>query len=123
MNLAIRRITVYLKLVAIIAVVVLALLVVLMNRSHTADIWFFRKYEQVNVIYLILVTAGSSIVGWWIVRKIFKVLREMRELRQARALKAVEQRQRQREQELADREKRIDQKVRREITDDPAKGA
>lgn len=118
MSLALRRIQAYLKLVAIIAVVAMVLIIVLMNQNNLADIWFFGLYRDVNVLWLILVTAVSSIGGWWIVRKVFRVLREMRELREERRRNQEREAQRRLAEELADREKRLDEKLRRSITED-----
>ena len=90
MTLALRRLKVYLKLVATCAVVALLLLVVLMNRSNAADIWFFRRYEKVNVVWLILITSVASILGWWIVRGVFKVIGELKQVRRLRRQQLIE---------------------------------
>ncbi len=120
MALAIKRIKAYLKLGAILLVLVLVLIVILENRLNTARVWFFwiDDKEPINVLWLILVTAAVSIVGWWSVRKIFKVLREVREVqRQAEAERQLNE-QRRLAQELAEREKRIDAKVRRSLSEE-----
>ena len=118
MTLALKRVKVYLKLIATCAVVVIVLLVVLMNRRNTADVWFFGRYRDVNVVWLILVTSVASVLGWWGVRKIFRVLRELRQVRQLRRKQVEAEEQRRLARELAEREKRIDEKVRRSITEE-----
>ena len=117
MALALRRIKVYGKLGATVAVVAAVLLVVLMNLSLTADVWFFHKYEKVPTFWLILVTAVSAIVGWWGIRKVVGVVRDLRELRESKATERQREEQRRLTEELAKREKRIDEKLRRSITD------
>ncbi|GMU21952.1 MAG: hypothetical protein AMXMBFR13_20400 [Phycisphaerae bacterium] len=119
MALALKRIKVYLKLTAIVTVVVLVLLIVLKNQEYRTDIWFFRQYEQINVLWLILITAVCSIAGWWLVSKIFSTLRELRELRRTRQSEEELARQRRLAQELAERERRIDEKIRRSIAEGP----
>jgi hypothetical protein len=118
MTLALKRIKVYLKLVAILAVVAAILLIVLMNQDNKAAIWFFRPYEQVNVLWLILITAVSSIASWWIVLKIFGTLRELRGLKRDRENRQRIDEQQRLARELAEREKRIDEKLRRSITEE-----
>ncbi len=118
MALAIRRIKVYLKLGLMIAVSVVVLLLVFKNRNHTADVWFFATYEDVNILWLMLVTAVSAVICWWGARKIFRVLRELKEVRQAAMLDQQMQEQRRVSQELAEREKRIDEKIRNSLTEE-----
>ena len=116
MGLALRQIKVYGKLGATIAVVGAVLLVVLMNLNRTADVWFFHKYEKVPTFWLILVTAVLAVVGWWGIRKVVGALRDLRGLRQARQAAQQRDEQQQLARELAEREKRIDEKLRRSIT-------
>ena len=118
MTLALKRLKAYGKLVAIIAVVAIVLLVVLMNRDNTADVWFFGRYQDVNVVWLILVTSASSIGGWWAVRKTVMVIRDVRAVRRQRKQEVREQEQRRLAEELAQREKRIDEKIRRSIAEE-----
>ncbi|GMV97562.1 MAG: hypothetical protein HRF43_01225 [Phycisphaerae bacterium] len=118
MTLALKRIKVYVKLTAIVAVIAVLLLLVLMNREYKTNVWFFKEYAQVNVLWLLMVTAVFSIAGWWIVAKVFATIRELREVRQAQVKEQVLAEQRRLAQELADREKRIDEKLRRSITEE-----
>ena len=118
MRLALQRVKVYLKLTAILAVVAVILVIVLENQDNKANIWFFRPYEQVNVLWLILITAVSSIASWWIVLKIFGTLRELRGLKRAREDQQRIEEQQRLARELAEREKRIDEKLRRSITEE-----
>lgn len=118
MTLALKRAKVYLKVGAIVAVVVVGLLVFWMNRGRTADVWFFREYSQIPVLWLILITGTSSILGWWGVRKVIGVVRDLRELRRARESERQLSEQRRLADQLAEREKRIDEKVRRSLTED-----
>lgn len=118
MTLALRRLKVYLKLVAIGAVVVMVLLIVLMNRTNDADVWLFHQYRDVNVVWLILVTAVSSIVAWWVVGKVFAVIRELRQVQRQKREEIARREQRRQAEELAERERRLDEKVRRAIREE-----
>ena len=118
MALALNRAKVYLKLTLILAVLLIVLLVVIMNRQKTVDIWFFRIYTGIPVLWLILVTGVTSVLGWWGVRRVFSVLRELREVRRASMAEAKLSEQRRLAEDMADREKRIDEKVKRSISND-----
>jgi len=118
MTLALKQVKVYFKFAAIIAAIVVVLLVVLMNRNRTADVWFFREYSDVNVLWLILVTAVLAIVGWWGIRKVVGVLRDLRELRRSREVQRKMDEQRRLAEEMTEREKRIDEKLQRSIKED-----
>ena len=117
MTLVLRRIWVYLKLIAILAVIAMILAVVLMNRDYTVKFWFFTTYDGVNVLWLILITAISAIIGWWGLFKVFGVLGEIREVRRQSEHERQLQEQRRLANELAERERRIDEKVKRSITE------
>ena len=97
------------------AVAVVILLVVVCNRQNEADVWFFTKFEKVNVLYLILVTAVSSVVLFWAIMRIRGVIREVHLVREERRNAEQAARQKKLAEELADREKRIDEKLRRSI--------
>ena len=118
MALASKHFKAYLKLGAIIAIVVIALLIVFMNRNHKADIWFFGYYQQIKVLWLILVTAVVSVIGWWVVSKIIRVIREVRQVRRSVKMEKQFSEQRQMAEQLTEREKRIDEKIRRSITEE-----
>ncbi|MBN1488992.1 MAG: hypothetical protein JXA69_03665 [Phycisphaerae bacterium] len=118
MRLALRPIKVYGRLGLIWAIAILVLLIVLFNRNNVADVWFFRTYREVNVLYLMLLTAVAAIAVFWAVTRIRGVLREARALREER--QAAEQLA-EREKlagELVEREKRLDEKLRRSITEE-----
>ncbi len=118
MALALKQIKVYLRLIAIVAVAAVVLLVVVKNRHHEADVWFFGLYQQVNVVWLMFTTAVASVVVWWGVRKVFGVIRDLRELRRLQRDQARLEEQRRLAREVAEREKRVDEKVRRAIGED-----
>lgn len=117
MGLALRRIKVYCKLALMVAVAGVVLLIVVCNRQNEANVWFFKDYEKVNVLYLILITGVSSIGLFWVTMRIRGVLHEASLMRQERhsAEKLAEQKRL--SDEIADREKRIDEKLRRSIAE------
>ena len=59
-----------------------------------------------------------AIVGWWGVRKVVGVLRDFRDLQRAKEAQRQVDEQRRLADEAAQREKRIDEKLHRSITED-----
>src|SRR5512146_1663512 len=118
MGLALRRIKVYCKLALMAAAAAVVLLVIVCNRDNEARVWFFKDYERVNVLYLILMTAASSIALFWVTTRIRGVLHEARQVREEQRETAKLAAQKKMADELADREKRIDEKLRRSITEE-----
>ncbi|HOW74125.1 MAG TPA: hypothetical protein PKY77_26265 [Phycisphaerae bacterium] len=118
MNLALQRVKVYVKFGATAITVLLIALVVFKNLGLTANVWFFHEYKDVGVLWLILITAVCAIIGWWGVGKLYTVWRDLKELKQAQQVQRHTQDQQRMAAELAEREKRIDEKIRRSISDD-----
>lgn len=117
MNLAFRRIAVYGKLALIGAIAVVLAVIVWMNRANRVDFWLFGRHEDVNVLYIILISAVVSVAVFWIVTRVRGVLRELQAVR-AEKVRAVEEAARQRQtSELAEREKRLDETLRRSLTE------
>lgn len=117
MALAVKKIKVYGKLIAIGAVVLAVLLIVLMNWNHRTDVWFFYRFEQVPVLWLIAVTAAGSVVAWTVLRRVVRVIRELREVRANEAIAQQQELHRRQAEELAERERRIDAKLQRSLSD------
>lgn len=118
MGLALKQIKVYGKLVLTGAVVLVVLLIIIMNRGRTVDVWLFREYQHVSVLLLILVTAVASVTAWWGLSKIIGVWREVSELRRLRAAELQAEEQRKAAADMSERERRIDEKIRRSLNDD-----
>jgi hypothetical protein len=118
MGLALKQIKVYGKLVLTGVVVLAILLIIIMTRGRTVDVWLFREYLNVSVLLLILVTAVASVAAWWGLSKIIGIWREVCELRRHRAAELQAQEQRKAAADMCEREKRIDEKIRRSLNDD-----
>lgn len=121
MTLAWRRLKVYLKIALMAVVALVAMLTVIKNRNNTAPVWFFGPYEQVNVLWLVLITAVSAVVIWWGTWKIAGVVKELREVQRMKESQAQKSEQDRRAAELAERERRLDEKLRDALRDDEQK--
>lgn len=117
MSLAFRTIRVYFKLGVVGAIIVCTALVVLFNWNKEADVWFFHTFEKINVLYLILVTAIASISSFWIINRVRGVVHDVRALKKERRDAQTLAEQRKLAADMADREKRIDEKLNRSLRD------
>lgn len=124
MSLAFKRFKVYLRTLLSALVVVVVGLVLVMNRNHEVAVWFFwltDPDETVNVVWVMLCTALATLAIWCVVSRGVTLLREVREVRRLQMAKASDERQKARAAELDERERRLDEKLERAITDeDPA---
>ena len=119
MSLVFKQIKVYTKLSLIVALVAVILLIVRKNAPHNVDVWFFRSYKQINVLWLILFTSVGSIVSWWVLSTTWSLWKDMRDLKHAADAKGAEEEQKRLAEKLADTEKRIDDKLADAIRKQP----
>ncbi|MFQ6048711.1 MAG: hypothetical protein ACE5K7_05045 [Phycisphaerae bacterium] len=115
MKLALKQIRVYAKLAAIGVVVLVVVLVVWFNRQHRVSVWFFHSFEDVPVLWLILVAGIGSIICFWVVSKIWRTWGELRELQRDKRAQRQLAEQRELMERLAEKERQIDQKLQRSI--------
>jgi len=118
MALVLKQAKVYFKLGATAVAALIVLLIIIMNHANRAKIWFFGTYEDINVLWLILVTAIISVLLWWGACKIFSVVREYKEMRRLSKEERQLQEQRRLNESIIEREKKIDEKIRRSITEE-----
>lgn len=113
MNLAFKRLRVYLRLVFVVALGVGVGLVLFMNRTNEVRFWFFglrTEAEPVNVIWLMIGTVVSTLVCWWTLSLAWGLFRDWRELQRLRAIDERDKAYRAREKELDARERRLEEK-------------
>ncbi len=117
MGLVVKQIKVYFRVLLLVAMVLVVASVVYMNRSNTVDVWFFKSYESINVVWLFVCTALGSIASWWVVLATRGVWRDMVELKRSAAAEKADRERREHLAELAEVEKRIDRKIKGAIED------
>lgn len=120
MSLAWSKTKLYTKsaLVLIVAVAVGAILI--KNRNHTVQVWFFGIVDpqrEINVVWLMLWTAVGAILTWWVLRTTVSLIKDTRRLRQEEELRRRRREQERRETELAEREQRLDKADRQSSED------
>ncbi len=117
MSVAFRQLGVYVR-GAIVLVVAAAIgLVLFKNRGNEVSFWFFGLTgdTEINVVWLILCTAAGTLVTWWALSLGRGIWRDMREVKQVRAIDKAASKLDIRTAELEERERRIDEKLRRAI--------
>jgi len=81
MNLAIQRFKVYSKLILIILFALFILLMIWMNRENQVTVWFLTTFEEINVLWLMFVTALFAVLAWITLRFAFGVVTDLKSLK------------------------------------------
>jgi hypothetical protein len=114
-KLALKRLKVYVRGAIVAAVLGAIALVLLKNRNNRVAFWFFGltdESKQVNVVWLVLSTASSTLLVWRILWAARGWWRDWRELRKLARLEEVERARRRREAEWAERERQVAARLR-----------
>lgn len=115
-SLAIKRLTIYLRVLIVLLVVGAIGLVLFENRSYTVQVWFFGLTDaskQVNVVWVMVWTAGFTRAAWWVISFTRGLVRDYRKMKRERAVAESEKLHQQRAAELEERERRIEEKLKR----------
>lgn len=125
MTLAIKQVKVYLRTIAVVLVVGAVGLVLFKNRSHYVEVWFFGltdESKKVNVVWLMLSTALGTLTAWRVVWFARGLWRDMREVARLKAIEETDKQYKQRAAELEERERRIEEKLKRAAASDGESG-
>jgi hypothetical protein len=125
MTLAIKQVKVYLRTIAVALVVGAIGLVLFKNRANYVEVWFFGltdESKKVNVVWLMLSTALGTLTAWRIVWFARGLWRDMREVAKQKAIEEATKLQERRTAELEERERRIEEKLKRAAANDGESG-
>src|SRR3989304_3036390 len=125
MTLAIKKVKVYLRTIAVALVVGAVGLVLFKNRTNYVEVWFFGltdESKKVNVVWLMLSTALGSLTVWRVVWFARGLWRDMREVARLKTIEEADQKHKQRAAELEERERRIEEKLKRAAASDGESG-
>ena len=125
LTLAIHRVKVYLRTLAVALVVGAVGLVLFKNRSNYVEVWFFGltdEAKKVNVVWLMLSTALGTLTAWRVVWFARGLWRDLREVARLKAIEATDRQHKQRAAELEERERRIEEKLKRAAVSDGEPG-
>ena len=125
MTLALKRFKVYVRSTLIVVVAVAIGLVLLNNRDNVVSFWFFGLTDEsrpLNVIWLMLCTAAGTLVSWWVFSFGWGLWRDMREVKRQQTMDEVAKGLAKRQAEMDERDRRIDEKLERAITQEEEPG-
>lgn len=123
-----KAFAVYLRVAVVLLVVGAIGLILFKNRSYTVSVWLFGltdETKQVNVIWVILATAVSTLALWWGFALCRGLVRDVRALKREKEVALNKKRTDERMAELDARQRRIEQKLAPTVGDtpqDPADG-
>jgi hypothetical protein len=126
MTLAIKHVKTYLRLGLAASVLVVAVVILWMNRNHEAKVWFFGLTDPakpINVVWLILSTVFATRTAQWLLSFTRGMWRDMRAMKAAREEQLAKEAQARREAELTARERRIEEMLKQGVvpeTSEPA---
>ncbi len=119
MRLAWKQLKLYSRL-TLIALVFLAVGAVLWNnRNHQVSVWFFWLIDEslpVNVLWLMLCTAGGTLLAYWTLSLLWGLRRDLQKAAREAALQERENQQQERAKALQEQEQRIDAKLKQAIS-------
>ena len=119
MSVAFKQIRVYLRVGVVLMVALAVGLVLFQNRNHRVVFWFFwltDTEKPINVIYLMVFTAVGALASWWALLLARGIWRDWRELARTRDTDRASNWLKQREANLDERERRLDEKVQESIS-------
>lgn len=117
MSKSLQRFWTYFKLGLVIGLGLLILVTVIVNRNYKTDVWLFVKFEQVNTLWLIVVTAVLSIVTFWAATRVRGILAAVKKVKAEKAEEEKQAKQRAIAAELNATERRIDEKLQKAVAD------
>jgi uncharacterized membrane-anchored protein len=121
MGVAFRQLRVYVRLVIVLVVALGVGLVLVQNRGNAAPVWFFGLTDAqtpVNVVWLMLCTAAGTLISWWVLSLAWGLWRDMREVKRQHAENQAKEELGRRMAALDERERRLDEKLKRAIVDE-----
>jgi len=122
MHLAIKAFTVYLRVLIVLVMAGAIGLILFKNRSYSVQVWLFGITDAnvpVNVVWVILATALSTLVGWWMVSLGRGLVLDLREVRREGEAELSRKSTEDRVAELDTRQRKIEQQLKHTVGDAP----
>lgn len=114
-----RSVVVYAKLVVVFAVAIAVIVVAFKNRHYKTKFWPGADAQEVSTLWLMLATAGAAVVVYWVLSKVRRVFADLRELQAQQARKEEDARQARARQDLEEQERRLDEKIKKALGEQP----
>jgi len=113
-----RQFVVYSKLTILTVIAMAVVIVVFKNRGYKTNFWPGADGDPVSTLWLMLATAVSSIVVFWVLSKTRRVLKELAQVRAEQLFAEHAAEQDRLKKNLDEQERRIDEKLRRAVAGD-----
>lgn len=117
-----KALAVYLRIAVVLLVAGAIGLILFKNRSYTVNVWLFGLTDAetpVNVVWVILATAVTTLVLWWVFVLSRGLVRDLRELKREQEAAGLQKASEQKLAELDARQRRIEQKLAPTVGDTP----
>lgn len=95
-----------------------AIVIIFMNRNYKTRFWPGATDRDVSTLWLMLGTAIGSVIIFWLLSRIRRVIRELSEMARERRKAEEQAAQTRRAEELNRQEKRIDEKLKGALGDE-----
>ena len=120
MRLAVRTFLVYFRVVVVLLVAGAIGLILFNNRSYKVNVWLFGITDAntpVNVVWVMLATAVSTLVAWWLVSLGRGLVHDLREVRREKETVLAQKRTEDRVTELDTRQRKIEEQLKHTVGD------
>lgn len=85
MGVALQKTKLYFRAALFIAVLAMILIVLVKNRDNRVSVWFFHEFTDVNVVWLMLLTAAAALISAAVLRMVIRLYKDWRRLSQPQA--------------------------------------
>jgi heme/copper-type cytochrome/quinol oxidase subunit 2 len=75
---SLRTLWAWLRMVITLVVLFAVVLVVWMNWDKKADVWLFHHFNDIPVLWLIVITAVVSLVTKWVIGGVYRAYKELK---------------------------------------------
>jgi hypothetical protein len=72
-----KKFKAWVRLVVTLILLFLVILIIAKNSDNQASLWFFHTYN-IAVIWLLIVTSLVSVVGFWIIKGVYRAFKDVR---------------------------------------------
>ncbi len=76
-----QKVKVWTKFIGIIVIFFAILLVIFMNRNNKVDVWVFHRFEDIAVLWVILISAVGAVIGLKCLGIVRQTINELKQLK------------------------------------------
>jgi len=74
-----QKIKAWVRLILTIAIILAAVLIIFKNWENQTNLWLIYSFKDVPVIRLLIVTSLVTLVGFWIVKGVYRAYRDVKQ--------------------------------------------